>query len=372
MSDRRRSRSWLWLVVAAVLLVAGAWLMRGAEPPEREAPAPVSIPRRMTPVERERAISRKEVAVEAARDAGLGIDSRDVRDPVLALMPEKIESQAVVAEVNAIINSDLGPALVDCLFEPEFLEQGRDAGFDLTRQLDRVAVIDDAFVMSGQFGDFWARAFPGAVGRDYGRRGRILPVLREGDRQMFVATWNDQITVMSRSEEEAMAYLDRLDGSGPRVENPVLNDSMAYGELYGVFAAEALASLVEDEQSQLADTIRQTAKNARVHMDMSHDVGLSADIEANDPKQADELRRTLGGALSLARMQAQAKGEKDTADILDLARVRSAREGGSFQMEAGLPYEFMKGTLEKCAADRRARKAQQKARREAAPPVTQP
>lgn len=372
MSERRRSRSWLWLIVAAVLLIAGAWLMRGAEPPERDAPPPVSIPSRMTQVERERAIQRKEVAVEAAKDAGLPIDSRDVRDPVLALMPEKIESQAVVAEVNAIINSDLGPALIDCLFEPEFLEQGRDAGFDLTKQLDRVAMIDDAFVMSGQFGDLWSRAFPDAVGRDYGKRGRILPVTREGDRTTYFTTWNDQITVVSRSEQEAMAMLDRLDGSGPRVENPVLNDSMAYGEVYGVFAAEALASLVQDEQSQLADTIRQTAKNARIHMDMSHDVGLSADIEANDPKQADELRRTLGGALSLARMRAQAKGEKDTADVLDLAHVRGAKEGGSFQMEAGLPYEFMKTTLEKCARDRRERKEQRKTKREAAPSVTQP
>ncbi|MGV3625214.1 MAG: hypothetical protein ACO1OB_30655 [Archangium sp.] len=371
MSERKRSRSWVWLVVAALLLIAGAWLMRGAEPPERPPPPPVTIPKRMTQVERERAEQRKEDAVLTAKDAGLPIDSRDVRDPVLALMPEKIESQAVVAEVNAIINSDLGPALIDCLFEPEFLEQGRDAGFDLTKNLDRVAVIDDAFVLSGQFGDVWSRAFPDAVGRDYGRRGRIIPV--EGQRQMFIATWNDQITVMSRSEQEAMALLDRLDGSGPRIAQPVLNDSMAYGEVYGVFAAEALASLVQDEQAQLADTIRQTAKNARLHMDVSHDVGLSADIEANDPKQADELRRTLGGALSLARMRAQAKGEKEAADILDLARVRGTQEGsGSFQLEAGLPYEFMKTTFENCAKERRTRKEARKAKQDAAPPVTQP
>ena len=70
-------------------------------------------------------------------------------------------------------------------------------------------------------------------------------------------------------------------------------------------------------------------------------MGLVADVQSQDPAKTEELRRALGGALSLARMQAQAKGKTEQADLLDLAHVRSAGGGTDFRLEAGLPYEYM-------------------------------
>jgi len=104
---------------------------------------------------------------------------------------------------------------------------------------------------------------------------------------------------------------------------------------------------------KLADLILQSAKSVQVHMDVGHDVGMVADVTPGDPSMSEELRRTLGGALSLARMQAAAKGDNDTAGILDLARVQAAGGAGAFRLEAGLPNEFMKKALDECIEERR-------------------
>ena len=124
---------------------------------------------------------------------------------------------------------------------------------------------------------------------------------------------------------------------------------------YEVIASGMLADLIGREDARLGETIRQSAKSVQLHMDVSHDVGLVADIESGDPQKTEELRRTIGSALSLARMQAQAKGKKEEADILDLAHVRSAEGGSDFRLEAGLPYEYMEQAFRQCIAERKER-----------------
>ncbi len=347
MANRRRA-PWLWLVVAAVLLGVGAWLMRGAEPPEREPPPQVRLPTRMTRVERERADVRSSWQVPAY-DAGPGVAPQAPRDPLLAMMPAEVKYGAVVAEFNAIMNSELGGLMAACFFG-DAQAVFADAGFDPSRQIDRVAMIDDVVSVTGSFkGTDWAQLFPNSsVARDYGPRAQLHErPLANGQVQRF-ATWRGEMLLLADNEAELMRVIDRLEGSTPPVAQPVLNDSMAYGEVYGVLAANALADMLGETDPRLGETIRQTAKNAQLHMDVSRDVGMVADIEANDSKKAEELRRTLGGALSLARMQAQAKGDDGVADLLDLARVRSAEGGQGFRLEAGLPYEFMEDALKGC------------------------
>jgi hypothetical protein len=173
------------------------------------------------------------------------------------------------------------------------------------------------------------------------------------------ATWGGQMFIAGGDEASQKAILDRLDGTGaPTRGQPVIDDSMAYGEVYGVLMAGAFSKLVRDQDPNMAQLIDQTAKGVTLHMDVSHDVGLVADVDPSDPKRADELRRALGSALSLARMKAQAEGKGDEADLLDLARVRATDGAGLFRVEAGLPYEYMAKAMRKCIAERKKRAAE--------------
>lgn len=360
MAQRRRT-PWVWLIGAALLLAGGAWLMRGAEPPSRPSLPPVRLPTRMNSNEHMRADTRRTWVPQLEADAGVVTAPPPARDPVLALMPPVVKRAAVVAEFNAIVNSELGGLMTECLFgDSEFLGELRDAGMDPITKVDRVAMVDDSLVVTGDFKNAqWRRFLPDdAVAKGYGRNGELIEVQREDGGIETFAVWGGQMFVAGGDEASQKAMLDRLDGSGPQTK-PVLDDSMAYGEVYGVLASAALADLVGKRDARLGETIRQSAKEVQLHMDVSHDVGLVADIQSGDPEKTEELRRALGSALSLARMQAQAQGKNEQADVLDLAHVRSAEGGTDFRLEAGLPYEFMEKTFRQCIADRKARRSQQ-------------
>ena len=332
--------------------------MRGAEPPSRPPPSPVRLPTRMNGNEHLRADNRR-TWVPLPFDAGAPAAPPPARDPVLALMPSDVKRFAVVAEFSAIINSELGGLMTACLFgDDDFLGELRDAGMDPITKVDRVAMIDDSLVVTGDFKDArWKKFLPGdAVAKDYGRQGQVIEVGREDGGVETFAVWGGQMFIAGGDQASQKAILDRLEGNGPQAR-PVLDDTMAYGEVYGVIASSMLAELIGTQDARLGETIRQSAKSVQLHMDVSHDVGLVADVQSGDPQKTEELRRSLGSALSLARMQAQAKGKREEADILDLAHVRSAEGGTDFRLEAGLPYAYMEKVFRQCVADRKERRA---------------
>jgi hypothetical protein len=357
MAPARKGRSPLvWLVLAAVLLGVGAWLMRGAEPPEREKHGPVNLPNRMTRTEERKNAERRTLLVPTVEDAGLVQEPSRPKDPVLALMPSSVKRGAVVGEYNAIINSELGPKLTQCLFgdgDDKFLRDLRDAGVDPVNGIDRVAMIDDNVVITGDFKNVkWKELVRPDTVKDYGPHAQLFETTKWDGGTETLGVWNGQMFIAGGDEASIKATLDRLEGRGI-TGPPVLDDSMAYGEVYGVMNAAPVAAMLRKSEPKLADLILQSAKSMQVHMDVGHDVGMVADVTPGDPAMSEELRRTLGGALSLARMQAAAKGDNDTAGILDLARVQAAGGAGAFRLEAGLPHDFMKKALDECIEERR-------------------
>jgi hypothetical protein len=352
-------RRWPWLLAAVVLLGLGAWVMTSAEPPPPPPPRPVTLPLRATHEERDRSEHRATwMPVLAVDDAGVPLAAPPKpRDPMLAMMPPEVRRGVVVAEVNAIRNSALGDLIVDCVFtgEDSALAQFRDAGVDPLSQVDRMAVVDDQLMMSGDFSHADVKALLGADRvTSYGRRGALYEEDLEDGRVEYSGSWNQQMIVTGGSREEVQAALDRLDGSGAPKPS-VLSDDQAYGEVYGQLTAGAMADFIGEQDPRLADLIRQTAKNVQLHVDVQSDVGMVADVMPNDPARADELRRALGSALSLARLKERAQGHERQADLLNLTRVRGAGDDGSkgFRLETGLPRDFLEDSLKACARAKR-------------------
>jgi len=272
-------------------------------------------------------------------------------------MPPEVKRAAVVAEFNAIVNSELGGLMTECLFgDSDFLNELRDAGMDPTTRVDRVAMVDDSLVVTGDFKESGWKKFlpPDAVSKGYGRQGQMIEVPREDGGVETFAVWGGQMFVAGGDEASQKAILDRLEGNGPQTK-PVLDESMAYGDVYGLITSGMLADLVGKQDPRVADAIRESAQDVQLHMDVSHDGGMVADVQSGDPQKADELRRTIGSALSLARMKAQAEGKNDQADLLDLTHVGSANGSPGFRLEAGVPYEYMEKTFRQCVADRKER-----------------
>lgn len=364
MSTTRR-RGWWWLAAAVLLLSGAAWLMFAGDPPIPHEPERMRLPTRMRSEEVERSQSRRSLlSLPPSSDSGLPPEEAPLpRDPVLALMPPTVKRAAVVAEFNAIVNSDIGSLMMDCFFsgdphDQSLLAQLRDAGLDPTRNIDRLAIIDDAFVATGTFAPgaieelFSGQGQSRAVAKDYGPRGKLYEVPLSDGGTGVTASWGDQMLLVGADEAGLKSILDRLDSPSP--SPGALTEEQAYGEVYGVISPETISRIFGEENPELAQTFLQATTGVELHADVSHDVGLVADLTGADPGKTEELRRALGGALSLARMRAQSKGHPDEAELLDLARV-SAAGNGTFRVQAGLPYEYMKKVFTECVERKRRR-----------------
>jgi len=360
----KRKLRWPWLVVAALLFAAGAWLMSGSETEKLKKEKKITLPRFMTHDERKRNTGRQTIPVLPlpAGPEGAPPPPAQIRDPVLAAMPTSVKSGAVVIEANAIRNSDLGNLMIECVFtgQADTLERMKDAGFDPLNSLDRVAVADDALMLTG---DFSKTDFPTLMRADHQRQfGQNSELyarrLRDGGTGQQMGVWKGQVLVLGDTEGDVTTVLDRLDGKGDQTSPRVLTQADAYGEMYGVLKPGPLAAGLAEENPALAQLLEEAASSIKLHADVSHDVGVVAEIEGSDPAKTQDLRKALGTALTLAKLQAEAKGNKSAAEVLGFARVAQARPGSAnFHLEAGLPYEFLELQLRKCVDEKKKRLA---------------
>ncbi|WP_163785252.1 hypothetical protein [Myxococcus vastator] len=367
MDNRGRRR--VWLVVAAMLFVVAAVLMftGQGEAPAMETPK-VEFPRRMRAPERARAERRRTQVLPVQVDAGTQERARP-RDPVLAALPRGEGKTAVVIEANALRHSPIGELLLDCLMRDggKRLEELRNlSGVDPLQDLDRLVITDDGMMLSGNFGNAKFKELLGErVSMDYGEGARVyepgdMTVTRpDGSTarrrsEAAVATWNNELLVIGKSPDEVKAVVDRVEGRGPD-EPPAISEGSTYGEMYGVLSVDQLARLLPKEQAELAERIRQVAQNVELHVDASGDVAMVAEVRGANGDEVTDLGKTLGAALSMARIKAQAEGEKDLAQLLDFARVQP--DGTSFKLEMAVPLDVIQKRLAFCKEERSAAEA---------------
>ncbi|HEX5745667.1 MAG TPA: hypothetical protein VFZ09_05455 [Archangium sp.] len=360
MQQRRRG---LWLVFAVVLFGLAAWLMLSGQGEEEAPPPPkVAFPNRLRPAERERMEKRRTYVMPAVMDAGTVAEQKPIRpsDPVLAALPRGKGKTAVVIEANAIRHSPIGEMLLECLMNREGAELERfkkETGVDPFQDLDRMVLTDDGVILSGNFGDERLKnllSSRGATHYDYGDEARLFErqyerkmpdgsVVRRDGPQMGL--WNNQMLVFGRSADGVKQVIDRVEGRGPD-EPPVISESSTYGEMYGVISTEQLKKLFPQEQQELAARLAEVAENVELHVDASSDFAMTAQVKGPDADKVTDLGKSLGGALSLARMKAQTEGEKELAQLLDFAKVRP--DGNEFKLELAVPLETIKQQLAFC------------------------
>jgi hypothetical protein len=372
--DNRRRRR-VWLGVAALLFVLAGVLMfagQGDSLPKDDGPQ-VEFPRRMRGEERERAEKRRTWVVPMVADAGTVAQERPrPRDPLLAALPRGPGRTAVVIEANALRHSPIGELLLDCMMRDggkQLDEIRKRSGVDPLQDLDRLVITDEGMMLSGNFGNAKFQEMMGdAVSADYGEGARVYEpgestVTRPDGttetrrRESAVGIWNNQLFMVGKTPDEVKAAIDRVEGRGP--DGPsVIPEGSTYGEMYGVLSVEQIAKLLPPEQAELAQRLRDVAQNVELHVDASSDVALVAEVRGPDADKVTDLGKSLGAALSLARMKAQAEGEKDMAQLLDFARVQP--DGDTFKLEMAVPLEAIKERLAFCKQERQAADADTK------------
>ncbi len=365
--NRRRG---MWLALAAVLLAVGAALMFTGQGDEPEPKAPkVDFPRRMRQAEWKRAEQRRTqvLTVLTQVDAGPAVaEPQRPRDPVLAALPRGKGRSAVVIEANALRHSPIGELLLECLMRDggkRMDEFRRISGVDPLQDLDRMVITDDGFILSGNFGKArFAELLKERVSSDYGPGGRVYEPgdvvfaradggVSRGRGDSAIGTWNDQLLVVGQSPDSVKETLDRVEGRGSD-EPPIISEGSTYGEMYGVLSVEQLVRMFPPEQAELAQRLKEVADTVELHMDARSDVAMVAEIRGADEAKVTDLGKSLGAALSVARLKAQAEGEKDLAQLLDFAKVQP--DGNEFKLEMAVPLQVIQERLAWCRNERQA------------------
>ncbi len=363
---RGRGRSLLWLAGALGLLLLAAWLFGGGDSPQRTEARTVEFPRFMDTPANERMVRRRSLTIPALPSADAGSEGPRTIDPVLAALPPRGSAKvAVVVEANALVHSAIGQAFLDCL-GPEQMEAMAEiekvTGVDLLRDLDRIATSDGVTIASGSFGAVApAMKLLGGSEQAFGAHATVWspPLDRGGP---HVARWKDEMVLVAADRAQLEAALQRLDdaSSGAPTGEPAIGEHESYGEVYGALSPEVLDEILPPE---LAARLREVAERVELHASAQDDVGVVVEIDGKDGERVEELARALGGALAVGRVKAQADGEKELAELLDLASVD--RSTGRLAVELALPRTWLESRVlgpcrERAALAREAREAARK------------
>ncbi len=344
-SDRRTA---LWLLAGVLLLVATALLTilsEGGRP--ARGGAAVEFPRHLRAAEYQRIERRAVLPPLPPRSGPDEPPPTRRRDPLLAALPPGPSRAVVVLEANALRHSRLGELFLGCLGDADarMIEDLRRLGVDPLKDVDRVAVTPEGLAVSGFFGQArWGELFPGAEPAPYGGESTLYRPQGPAGEQLVAGVWRDQLLLLGTGRE-VQAALDRVEGRTAAA--PPLREDQTYGEVYGVLPGEALRALVPPGGSgDLARRLGQAASRVELHADAMSDVAVTARVSGQDAAALEDLARTLGAALAVARVEARAGGDERLVELLEHARVARGSEG--FSLELALPAETLERWFAGC------------------------
>jgi hypothetical protein len=349
-----------WLVLAAVLLGLGGWLMSGKSKPKAQAvlrPFPTS----QRSEEYQRMEARRTLVLPPLASVAASAEPAAApapRDPLLVAFAAPAEV-AMVIEARALLDTPVAGLLLDCLSEHEkdsFDKKFGEIGVDWKKSLERMAVFQEegqkgeVVAFQGKFAQVdWKKLAPEAEVRAMGEQGRIL---REpGSTREAVGIWREELVLLGQAEAVERA-MKRLSGELPPGKPPI-SESETYGEIYGVLGGEALASLAPPE---MKDKMKEALSRVEIHVDALDDLLLvmdgtgHQDEHGHGSREVVELAKSMAAAVAVARVKARADGDEVLVDLLDQSRVRPFQ--GGMRAEVAVPLETVKKHLKGCKKGR--------------------
>lgn len=338
-----------WLLAAVLLLGLAAWLMARGDDKTTSAKKPrVEFPRHPRGPEVERSQRRRTLPPPPEVDPSQERPSR--RDPLLTALPTGEATSAVVFEASAIKESPAGKLWLDCMLArlemDSFDELEDEFGIDVLEDIDRIAAAPGALVVvSGQFPSARLDSLRGSR-RAYGARGALF----EEEGSPVFGRWGDGLLFVGKDAQAVEAAIDRLEDKVAPAP-PVIPEWASYGDAYGVLSADDVAELLEGSAPDIAERLRGAVSQVELHVDASEDVAIVAEVTGPVAADVDDLGKTLGTALSLGRLKAQADGEEQLAELLDLARV--SPRNGRFSLDLALPLPMIQKVMGRCLERRK-------------------
>jgi hypothetical protein len=347
----RRAR--LPLLLAAALAGLAALLLGLSEAPRAEAPTPPpGFPTMMRPVEWKRSHERRTLP-PLPGPVPQGDEPPPRRDPFLVALPRDPKRPIVVLEANALRHSRLGELFVECVFtggRRDPLEPiRRELGIDPLKDVDRIALSEEGAVISGFFEKARLEGLArGATVSSYGDAGKVYFVRGERpDGGGVLGTWGGSMIVFGERAFVEQS-IDRLEGRAAEAE-PVIPESLTYGEAYGVLPGAALGDLFRGDQADLGRRLAEVASRIEVHADAMNDVAMTARVSGPDREALRDLGSAVGAALAVARLQARVRGDERIAQLLEHARVERSGDAW-FTVELAIPVAVLESWFAGCGA----------------------
>lgn len=344
-------RSRLVVLGLIVLFVAAAvWLGRCGDDRERAGSAgDGSRSGRAVVYPRQQASSRpRHPAPLQPRDKDGG-PSRRPQDVMMALERAALADNgggAVFVEVNAIRHSPIVEKILRCRSSEALAgmdEMKQELGIDPLEDLDRIALSDQVFAVSGQFDQMKLPAELGvplriADGADLYRVDEPGPGGPDGGMVAhYLALVDQSLVIMGDDEQQVRAAVDRAQG---RAAAQPLRIEGSEGEVYGKVGPAFIQAMFDGANDPMAQRLRDVVQGGLVRMTVDEQVALSLDVEATDQQTADDLARAVAGAFSAMRTEATRNGRDDVASLLEQARV-DPRSNGTFALDVAVPGDLV-------------------------------
>lgn len=251
---------------------------------------------------------------------------------------------AVFIEANAIRHSPLMEKILKCREDDAtggLAQMKEELGIDPLEDVDRIGFNGDVFAASGFFQNMKVPAEAGA-GEAYGDKARLWRVPGEKGGEVVFAQVDQGLLLSGADEAAVKAAVDRAEGRG--TTSGATPAGLGEAELYGTVPGAFLGQLAAGTRDPTAARIAELVVSSSVRMNVGQDAALSLDVATRDEAASEELEKTLNGGLALLRAQAEQKGERDVAVLLDQARLERA-EGGGLMFDVAVPGDFLLQSL---------------------------